>query len=54
MNQTGPFQTKATMHRWRHLTGAEVAHSRRRDLFKRMLLWCHVGNDAVSSPDWLS
>jgi hypothetical protein len=35
-NQTGPFQTKAMMHRWRRSTGAEVEHSRRRDLFKRM------------------
>jgi hypothetical protein len=35
-NHTGPFQTKATMHRWRHLTGAEVEPSHRRDLYKRM------------------
>jgi hypothetical protein len=35
-NQIGPSQTKAVMHRWRHLTGAEVGLSHRRDLFKRM------------------
>lgn len=44
------YQTKATMHKWRRLTGAEVEHNHPPGQSKRMPSSYRVGKDVASSP----
>jgi hypothetical protein len=49
-SRTALYQTKAMMHKWQHLTGAEVEHNHRPGQSRRMPSWYRVDKDAVSLP----